>query len=82
MKAFSPYGRMLYKATSDLDADGAYITTGIVEEDNMPAVSAAEGDYLVYNPGTEYTGATIRIAGTAPNGVTIENRTTGTVCKL
>lgn len=82
MKAFTPYGKMLYKATDAMDKDGAHVTTGIVEEACMPKLSLAAGDYLLYNPGTEYADTTIRLAGTAPNGVSIENRTTGAVCKL
>lgn len=82
MKAHQPFGKMLYKAISDYDADGAHKTTGIIEEQYMPAAPKKAGDYIIYNPGTEYADTVIRIAGTAPNGVTIENRTTGAVCKL
>lgn len=47
-----------------------------------PTLSAAAGSYLVYNPGTEKAFATIRAAGSAPNGMTITNRTTGDICTL
>lgn len=82
-KAYDPFGKMTHVFYDGQDADGAYIGTGILPQDEMPPmIEAHVGDYLVYNPGTEQANTVIRIAGKAPEGVVIRNYTNGTVCTL
>lgn len=73
---------MDYIAYDTIDKDGAANHCGILEINEMPdAILTESGTYLVYNPGTEVCDTVIRIAGTAPNGVLIENNN-GDICKL
>ena len=82
-KAYDPYGKMMYIAYEEEDTDKASDHCGILPSSQMPpAISAKTGNYLVYNPGTETTDLIIRIAGSAPNGMTITNNTTGEKCEL
>lgn len=82
-KAFDPHGFMKYITYSGEDVDHAEEHCGIIEESMMPdAPDVTTRDFLVYNPGTEKCPMTIRIGGTAPNGLTIENLTNGDVCKI
>jgi len=81
-KAYDPFGKMTCISYDEYD-EGAMARSGIIKTDEMPpSILPSVGDYLVYNPGTEITDTVIRIAGTAPNGLTITNRTTGDVCKI
>lgn len=82
MEAFDPFGKMLYKDLDSADSEKAQKTTGMVYREQMPKISTKPGEYLLYNPGTEMADTIIRIAGTAPNGVLIENRTTGEICRI
>ena len=83
LKADDPFGKMTYVSYKDNDIDNAMARCGIISEEEMPAaIQAKAGEYLVYNPGTEPADTIIRIAGDAPNGCTITNRTTGDVCTL
>ena len=82
-KAFDPHGFMKYITYSGEDVDHAEEHCGIIEESMMPdAPDVTTRDFLVYNPGTEKCPMTIRIGGTAPSGLTIENLTNGDVCKI
>ena len=82
-KAYEPFGYMSYNSIDDVDVDGAELRCGVIETDMMPpAIQSVAGDYLVYNPGSETVYPTIRIAGSAPNGMTLTNMTTGTTCTL
>lgn len=82
-KAYDPFGHMSITTYRDGLLGPAVEYSGIIEASKMPApLSPVAGDYLVYNPGTEMANTVIRIAGNAPNGVTITNHTTGDVCKL
>ena len=81
-KCYEPFGKMAYTSYDTVDTDGAMKCCGILEKEEMPSpVLPQAGTYLVYNPGTEICNTVIRIAGTAPNGLTISNGT-GDVCKL
>lgn len=83
LKADDPFGKMTYTAYQERDIDNAMAHCGILSEDEMPtAIEPTTGDYLIYNPGTEPSDTIIRVAGTAPNGVKITNRTTGDICEL
>lgn len=82
LKAYCPFGRMAYKELDGADTDGATLYTGIVSKEQMPDAPAGAGDFLMYNPGTEMADTIITLAGSAPNGVTITNYTTGTKCNL
>lgn len=82
-KAYEPFGYMTYDRYEDLDVDGAEARCGILEASMMPSVIQPNaGEYLVYNPGSETSYPTLRIAGSAPNGLTITNATTGKQCTL
>ena len=73
---------MAYISYDAIDEDGAESHCGILKKGEMPSpIEPAAGTYLVYNPGTEPCGATIRIAGRAPNGLMIEN-SFGDKCKI
>lgn len=77
------YARMNYKSIDDKDTDNAMSMCGIVYTSQMPALEVKTGQQLVYNPGSEKTSLVkITIAGTAPDGLTIGNYTTGDLCKL
>lgn len=82
MMAYDPFGKMTKKELDGMDEDGSTLYSGIVPKESMPTPPTAPGDYLLYNPGTEMADTVITIAGTAPNGVIIENRTTGDICKF
>lgn len=82
-KAFEPFGYMNYTSYEGYDIDGASMYCGIIESHEMPPkIEPSVGDYLVYNPGTEVADTVIRISGTAPEGVSIVNYTTGDKCVL
>ena len=69
---------------TEADWESAKDFCGLVETSQMPYPSAWTATaQAIYNPGTEITNhVKISIAGSAPNGVTIGNYTTGEVCKL
>lgn len=80
--AYDPFGKMTYISYDGYD-EGIMSRSGIIPTDEMPpAIQPSVGNYLVYNPGTEMTDTVIKIAGTAPNGITIRNQTTGDVCEF
>lgn len=82
-KAYKPFGCMTYTSYEEYDLDGAGKHCGILPSAEMPsAVEASVGNYLIYNPGTETCDTVIRIAGSAPNGITITNATTNDKCIL
>lgn len=55
----------------------------LIRSDMMPAAPAAtDSTMLIYNQGTQPCFATIRLAGSAPNGLTIYNNANGTMCKV
>ena len=79
--AYDPFGYMT--ETTCLDwTDDAVKATGVLIESMMPTNSATLGNHLIYNPGTEATPLRITIAGSAPNGLSITNYSTGEVCSL
>ena len=81
-KCYEPFGKMAYTSYDTYDADGAMDHCGILEKNEMPVdISPALGTYLIYNPGTEPCDTIIRIGGTAPNGLTIQN-SSDDVCKI
>lgn len=82
LKAHEPFGRMLYTSYEEEDTDGAAVYSGIIRQSEMPQIDLSAGRHLVYNPGTKKTDLTLKIAGTAPNGLTIHNATTGETCTL
>lgn len=82
-KGYEPHGKMSYIFYEETDVDNAKDHCGILPRSKMPSqISPQAGSYLVYNPGTEKTNTVIRIAGHAPNGVTITNNTTNEKCTL
>lgn len=82
-KAYDPFGHMSYTSYDDVDLDGAAKRCGIVATSMMPAaIGKTAGTYLVYNPGTERAYPILRLYGSAPNGLTIKNKTTNETCTL
>ena len=81
--AYDPLGEMMYRFYDGVDQDGAGNYCGILDKSEMPAAPSAESrDFIMYNCGTEQANTIIRIAGTAPNGLTIRNRTNGQTCVI
>lgn len=82
-KAYEPFSYMKYDRYEEIDKDGAEMRCGIIEAGMMPpAIQPIAGQYLVYNPGSETAYPTLRIAGSAPDGLTLTNMTTGRTCTL
>lgn len=55
----------------------------IVKDEDMPsAPTVSSKTFYLYNCGTQNAYPIIRIAGTAPNGITFTNHTNGTECKF
>lgn len=80
---YEPYGFLNYKFYKNLDNENTRSYCGMVEEMEMPpAPTVTDKTFLIYNPGTVTCDTVIRIAGTAPNGITIKNKTNGTSCTL
>ena len=69
---------------TNADWESAKNYCGLIDTLMMPfPISQTQFPHLIYNPGTETTNLVkIRIAGSAPNGLTIGNHTTGDICKL
>lgn len=81
--AYDPFGYMKYNSYDVYDTDGAARYCGIVSKSAMPAApDPNKNNFLVYNCGTERCGCLIRIAGTAPNGLTLTNNANMNRCKL
>jgi phage-related protein len=82
-EAQDPYGYLTRMTLDDLvltDYDGL---CNLIRSDMMPAApSSPFTSFDIYNPGTAECGVTLRITGTAPNGLTITNTTNNTVCVL
>lgn len=58
-------------------------STGILKADMMPpAPAVTDTGFLLYNCGTEKAPLIIRLAGDVGDGLSIENETTGQVCKI
>ena len=82
-KAYDPYGYMLYSAYDDIDIEGAQKYSGILHVSEMPTPpSTASKSFQLYNCGTETCNTVIRIAGTAPNGLVIKNKTNDQMCSI
>ena len=82
-KAYEVFGRLEHISYDGVDVNGEENRCGILKTDRMPpAISKEAGTYLVYNPGTENAYPLFRLYGSAPNGLTITNKTNGNVCTL
>ena len=91
-KAYYPYARsdVYYSIRTDVDYADLMSNTAVVEKKTMllptsidcsQDITSAKTIYLL-NPGTEPAAVGIEIAGDAPSGVYITNRTTGDQCKF
>lgn len=80
--AYQPFGHMAYSFYTGIDMDGAKRYCDILEKNEMPPAPSAAGNYLIYNCGAEACATVITVKGTAPNGLTIENKTNGTKCTI
>ena len=69
---------ILYEPTTDADNETLILLSAKMPSSNYPLDGTS---FYIYNPGTEPTPLTIRIAGTAENG-TITNTTNGTTCVI
>lgn len=87
-KAYEPFGCLDHATYADGEEDGAVKHCGILPESMtpMPYMTLARDslgmDILCYNPGTEMTDTILRIGGDTQEPITIENATTGDVCKI
>lgn len=79
--AYDPFGYMNITTVGTLD-DDAVKATGVLTDAMMPTNAVALGNHLIYNPGTEACPLRITIGGSAPDGLTIHNYSTGESCKL
>ena len=79
--AYDPFGYMNFNTVGDWDEE-AVQATGILTDAMMPENTTALGNHLIYNPGTEACPLRITLAGSAPNGLTITNYSTGDVCTI
>lgn len=83
LSCFESYARMDFQNITDRDIPSITALTGYVPDSQMPTLETNTGTQIIYNPGTETTNIVkITINGSAPNGLTIGNYTTGDVCKL
>lgn len=81
--AYEPFGVLDKKYLTGTDTENMGAYCGVLPQAQMPAVpTTASRQFLVYNCGTEVADTMITLAGTAPNGMTITNRTNGNVCTL
>ena len=79
--AYDPFGRLTKKFLQDGE-ETDYSANLLPENQMPPAPQAASQSFQVYNPGTENTGLTIRVAGDASNGLTMTNTANGQVLKM
>ncbi len=78
-----PFGVLAQNSYTGYDSNGIRRHTGLLRSTQMPPQpSPAAGDFMLYNPGTEYTWPTFTFEGSAPNGLKITNHTTGETCTL
>lgn len=94
LRAYYPFSRTDSWATSetylsDMLANSALLRTAsknpprtITESTAMVADDFENRTILLYNPGTEYAPLTIKINGECPDGVVVENATTGQSCRF
>lgn len=81
--AYEPFGKMLRTAYTDIPMKGELEATGILPTAMMPPMPVASGgNFLIYNPGTEWAQTVIRVAGDAGEGILIRNLTTGQRCRV
>lgn len=81
--AHDPYAKLFDKTIEFGDTTGAYEQTGLIPEEMMPAAPTGNEDwFLVYNPGTERCGLTVKLAGSTgkEGSVKLYNEATGQTC--
>lgn len=84
VSAYDPFG-YLTKTTyqSGEDAAGIQAYCGILRSDQMPpSPTPSSTSFLVYNCGTEPCGLSLYQRGQADNGITFNNLTNGSFCKI
>lgn len=82
-KAYNPFGFLMYKSYDDIDTDGVTQYCGMIRTGEMPPVpKTTDSSFLIYNCGTEIADTVIKLAGSAPNGLTITNEANNNVCTL
>lgn len=81
--AHDPLGHLIQTTDEDVTDFDQYNDCNLLRSDMMPSKPAVtDRNFMIYNPGTLQCGVTFVLAGTAPNGLTITNKTNGTRCVL
>lgn len=83
-RCYDPFGKLYVDSYGSTCTPALLASTGILPATMMPPTpSASDIGFLLYNCGTERAPLTLRLAGdVGDNGLTIENETTGQVCKI
>ena len=81
--AHKPFGYLTRKSNGAGDDDGAEDYCGLIATSLMPAAPTTSArNFMVYNPGTEAVGMTIRVSGTTTRPICFLNKVNGTNCIL
>lgn len=79
--AYEPFGFLKGKDLWDPGMEDAFPHCGALDRTLMPPTpTVSDRQILLYNCGTEVADTVITLAGSAPNGLTITNRTNGDRC--
>lgn len=82
-RCYDPFGKLSISSYVDTCAPQLMDATGILRADMMPPVPVTtDVGFMLYNCGTEKAPLIIRLAGDVGDGLSIENETTGQVCKI
>lgn len=81
--AHKPFGYLMRKYNTRANKDHAEDYCGIIPLEWMPAEPGVNSrNFMVYNPGTEVCGMTIRISGSAGKPIMFSNTINGTSCVI
>ncbi len=82
-RCYDPFGMMLRSTYTGMPDREELATTGILPVGMMPpAPELTSQRFHLYNCGTERAHTRILLAGEVGDGLTIENATTGQVCRI
>ena len=80
-QAEDPFGYLMRKSNSGSEDDHAEDYCGIIDASLMPAEpTPTSRNFMVYNPGTEKVGMTIRLSGSTDNPIRFLNTINRTSC--
>ena len=81
--AYMPFGYMTRKYNTGSEDDHAEYYCGIIPQSLMPAAPETNRiSFMVYNPGTERCGMTLRVSGSASHPIMFANQTNNTMCVI